>query len=85
VYHGLQSASAAELIADAGGQGVRGRCLGLLRMMIVCRIVERVPPAARPRMRGLVALRMWEFHDLLMQAESRFGRSLRGIGGDHRS
>jgi SagB-type dehydrogenase family enzyme len=85
VYHRLcKGASAAELIATLAGRASEADVLELLRMMIVCRIVERVPPAGAAEDARARALRMWEFHDLLMQAESRFGRSLRGIGGDHR-
>jgi SagB-type dehydrogenase family enzyme len=85
VYHRLcKGASATAVIGDLAGRASEGDVLELLRMMIQCRIVERVPPAGAAEDTRGRALRMWEFHDLLMQAESRFGRSLHPVGGDHR-
>jgi len=83
VYHRLcKGASAIAVIGELAGRATEGDVLELMRMMIQCRIVERVPPTGEVE-EGR-ALRMWEFHDLLMQAESRFGRSLARVGGDHR-
>ncbi len=79
VYHRLcTGASAAELVDVLAGRVSEAEVLELLRMMIACRLVDRPENAPSP------ALQMWEFHDLLMQAESRFGRSLARVGGDHR-
>lgn len=84
VYHRLcKGASAAELIEVLAGRVSEAEVLELLRMMIACQIVDR-PAALPPENAHSRALQMWEFHDLLMQAESRFGRSLARVGGDHR-
>lgn len=76
VFHRLcKGASAVDLVEVLAGRVSEDEILELLRMMIACQVVDRPHSPA---------LEMWEFHDLLMQAESRFGRSLARVGGDHR-
>jgi SagB-type dehydrogenase family enzyme len=86
LYHRLcQGASAARLTTELEGKIPQTEIVAFLRLAIACRIVERVQQESGLKEEDrAIPLRQWEFHDLLLQAESRMGRCSRMIGGTHR-
>ncbi len=87
VYHalcaGITPAALAERFAGAIAAPQLDR---FLRLLIAASMVSRVVPEARSLTDEDVdeTLRQWQFHDLLLHAESRMGRSSQPVGGTYR-
>ena len=57
-----------------------------LQLLLVGKIIEKIPPGSSSLTSEETdpVLRQWEFHDLLLQSQSRMGRSIIPIGGTYR-
>lgn len=86
VYHALcGGGSIADLIA-AFDDLAAIELERFVRLLVACAIVDRMLPGAPGTSEEDAddALRQWEFHDLLLHAESRIGRTAEPVGGTYR-
>lgn len=87
VYHTLCRGASLAGLTRAFASEIRAvEIERLLRLLLACAIVEPVLPDAPERIAEDAddALRQWQFHDLLLQAESRLGRNREPLGGTYR-
>jgi SagB-type dehydrogenase family enzyme len=83
VYHRLCAGASFEMLArELVNRIDADELYALVELLLLARIVE--PVGADGLIEEPSPLRQWEFHDLLLHAESRMGRARHPVGGTHR-
>ena len=85
-YKLCHGASLGTLTTEFGNDLAASEIGAFLQLLLIGKIVEKISPDTPNQIDEDLnpALRQWEFHDLLLQSESRLGRSLKQVGGTYR-